>query len=154
MPELLQDLLLTGASVEISAAAKRPTINVLAYSGGLMNVPGWGPIVIDLSGLDLSSPQVSLLADHDASLNGIVGHGDTVPHFGDPLNMGALRRFLEADGIEVVIIDPVYLCLPCDINPANLFDIGRLLQSVSDVCKEVGATPILVHHLKKGVASP
>ncbi len=68
--------------------------------------------------------------------------------------MEAFRRFLDADGIEVVIIDPVYLCLPCDINPANLFDIGRLLRSVSDVCREAGATPVLVHHLKKTVANP
>ena len=79
---------------------------------------------------------------------------ETVPRFGDPVNMEAFRRFLDADGIEVVIIDPVYLCLPCDINPANLFDIGRLLRSVSDVCREAGATPVLVHHLKKTVANP
>lgn len=79
---------------------------------------------------------------------------DTVPRFGDPLNMEAFRRFLDADGIEVVIVDPVYLCLPCDINPANLFDIGRLLRSVSDVCKDAGATPILVHRLKKTVQNP
>jgi hypothetical protein len=79
---------------------------------------------------------------------------ETLPRFGDPVNMEAFRRFLDADGIEVVIIDPVYLCLPCDINPANLFDIGRLLRSVSDVCREAGATPVLVHHLKKTVANP
>jgi len=106
---------------------------------------------------------------------------DCVPHFGDAINMAprglrasyrsemrmdagattrsysywkAFRRFLEADGIEVVIVDPVYLCLPCDINPANLFDIGRLLRNVTEVCRDVGATPVLVHHLKKTVANP
>lgn len=79
---------------------------------------------------------------------------ETVPRFGDTKNMEAFRRFLEADAVEVVIIDPVYLCLPCDINPANLFDIGRLLRSVTDVRKAAGATPILVHHLKKTVANP
>ncbi|QDT32968.1 AAA family ATPase [Thalassoglobus polymorphus] len=79
---------------------------------------------------------------------------DTVPSFGDSLNMEAFRRFLKADGIEVVIVDPVYLCLPCDVNPANLFDIGRMLRNVNDVCQDVGATPVLVHHLKKTVANP
>ncbi|TWU13354.1 hypothetical protein CA54_21890 [Symmachiella macrocystis] len=54
----------------------------------------------------------------------------------------------------MAIIDPVYLCLPYDINPANLFDIGRMLRNVSDVCRDAGATPILVHHLKKGIANP
>ncbi len=78
---------------------------------------------------------------------------DTVPSFGDSLNMEAFRRFLEADGIEVVIVDPVYLCLPCDVNPANLFDICRMLRNVNDVCQDVGATPVLVHHLKKTMAT-
>ena len=40
-----------------------------------MNVPGWGPLVIDLAGLDLSAAQIGILADHDASLKGIIGHG-------------------------------------------------------------------------------
>ena len=91
-----ENLLLTGASVEISAAAKTPTINVLAYSGGLMNVPGWGTVVIDLAGLDLSSPQVSLLADHDASLKGIVGHGQAVVRDGKLLVMGTLADATDA----------------------------------------------------------
>lgn len=97
--------------------------------------------------------RVSKAAGVSLQETGII-FSDTVPHFGDPINMGALRRFLEADGIEVVIIDPIYLCLPCDVNPANLFDIGRMMRNVNDVCKDVGATPILVHHLKKGVANP
>ncbi|MCA9028940.1 MAG: hypothetical protein KDA86_27305, partial [Planctomycetaceae bacterium] len=95
MPEP-ENLLLTGASVEISAAAKTPTINVLAYSGGLMSVPGWGTVVIDLAGLDLSSPQVSLLADHDASLKGIVGHGQAVVRDGKLLVMGTLADATDA----------------------------------------------------------
>ncbi|MCA8999191.1 MAG: hypothetical protein KDA80_19480, partial [Planctomycetaceae bacterium] len=91
-----ENLLLTCASVEISAAAKTPTINVLAYSGGLMNVPGWGTVVIDLAGLDLTSPQVSLLADHDASLKGIVGHGQAVVRDGKLLVMGTLADATES----------------------------------------------------------
>lgn len=35
-----------------------------------MNVPGRRPVVIDLASLDLSNPQVTLLADHDATLKG------------------------------------------------------------------------------------
>ena len=40
-----------------------------------MNVPGWGPVVIDLAGLDLSAPQVSILANHNATRKGVVLHG-------------------------------------------------------------------------------
>jgi len=64
--------------VEITArladGAKLPRVDVVAYTGGIMTVPGFGPAVVDLAGLDITAA-VPLLADHDASLNGIVGSG-------------------------------------------------------------------------------
>ncbi|MBI1373921.1 MAG: hypothetical protein GC159_14455 [Phycisphaera sp.] len=74
---MTDNLLLAAPEVEIEAGAepKRPRINIVAYSGGLMSVPGWGPVAIDLAGLDASG-QVPLLADHDARVGGIVGHGE------------------------------------------------------------------------------
>lgn len=70
------ELLLSAAEVEIQATdSQPPAVAITAYSGGLMNVPGWGPLVIDLAGLDVSAAQIGILADHDASLKGIVGHG-------------------------------------------------------------------------------
>jgi len=70
-------LLLTASSVEVEAAAKgaRPRISVVAYTGGVMRVPGWGDLAIDLAGLETAG-QVPLLADHDARVGGIVGHGE------------------------------------------------------------------------------
>ena len=67
------DLLLTAAGVEIEAAGKdaRPKISVVAYTGRIMRVPGWGDIAIDLAGLEAGG-QVPLLADHNAS----VGSGE------------------------------------------------------------------------------
>ena len=90
------DLSLKCSSVNVSAAAKTPTINVLAYSGGMMSVPGWGPVVIDLAGLDLSNPHVGILSDHDASLKGIVGRGQAVVRDGKLLVMGTLADATEA----------------------------------------------------------
>jgi len=69
------DILLTAGTVEIRATGKTPTVHIVAYSGGLMTVPGWGPVVIDLAGLDIPASQVGILADHDSTLKGIVGHG-------------------------------------------------------------------------------
>jgi len=70
-------------TVEIQAKgegeAKRPTISILAYSGGIISVGGWGKVALDLSGLELPK-QVPLLADHDSNLSGIVGYG--VPRVG------------------------------------------------------------------------
>ena len=51
-----------------------PTVEILAYNGGLMNVGGFGPVVIDLAGLEMGQ-SVPLLADHQANLSGIVGQG-------------------------------------------------------------------------------
>lgn len=79
---------------------------------------------------------------------------DTLPRFGDVVNLQAFRKFLEYDGIEVVVVDPAYLCLPSDVNAANLFDVGRVLRNVNEVCGQAGSTLVLAHHLKKGVANP
>ena len=79
---------------------------------------------------------------------------DTLPRFGDTLNLQAFRKFLEYDGIEVVVVDPAYLCLPGDVNAANLFDVGRVLRNVNDICGQAGSTLVLAHHLKKGVINP
>jgi len=40
-----------------------------------MRVPGWGDIALDLAGLDASG-QIPLLADHDARVSEVVGHGE------------------------------------------------------------------------------
>jgi len=95
MPETMQDILLTARGVEITAGAKQPTVSILAYSGGLMNVPGWGPLAIDLAGLDCGG-QVRILADHDASINGIVGHGQAEVKNGKLLVKGAIVPSSEA----------------------------------------------------------
>jgi phage head maturation protease len=71
----LDEILLAAPSVEIRAAGKPPAVTIVAYTGGLMTVPGWGPVAIELAGVDISAAQVSILADHDSRLSGIVGHG-------------------------------------------------------------------------------
>lgn len=71
------DLLIAVSQVEIQAAGKQPRVSIIAYSGGVMSVPGWGPVAIDLTGLDASG-RIALLADHDATVGGVVGHGTAV----------------------------------------------------------------------------
>ena len=85
-------------------------------------------------------------------LEGYVFWGFELPQLSDPTHLAALSEFIEANGIEVVIIDPLYLCLLSGnsrLDPANLFDVGPLLKRVADICLDAGATPILVHHLRK-----
>lgn len=72
-----------------------PRLEVVAYCGGLMSVPGWGPVVIALDGLDVGG-QVPLLADHDARVSGVVGHGEARIADGKLLVTGVLSGAGEA----------------------------------------------------------
>jgi len=56
-------LVLATGQVEIQATGKQPTVSIVAYTGGQMTVPGWGPVVIELSKLDTSASQISILAE-------------------------------------------------------------------------------------------
>ncbi len=63
-----------------------------------------------------------------------------------------LTEAVTANGLEVVILDPLYLSLLAGnstASAANMFDMGPLLSNLSNACLNAGATPILVHHTKK-----
>lgn len=83
------DIILTATGIEVACSEKLPRLDILAYCGGLMNVPGWGALAIDLAGLDLAG-QVRVLADHDSSLDGILGHGKAETHDGKLRVSGAI----------------------------------------------------------------
>jgi hypothetical protein len=90
-------------------------------------------------------------------LDGFAFWGFKLPFLGSPEQVEVLSAFIRENGIEVVIIDPVYLCLMGagpKIDPANLFDVGPLLKRVSDACLDAGATPIFAHHFRKNRDSP
>jgi replicative DNA helicase len=68
-----------------------------------------------------------------------------------------LKRGLSERRAEVVLIDPLYLSLlkgNTEINPGSIYGMGPLLMDVAHACSVVGATPILMHHGKKGAKSP
>jgi replicative DNA helicase len=66
-----------------------------------------------------------------------------------------LKAFLGALDVEVVVIDPLYLCLlsgGAGVSAASLYEIGRLLWEAGQACLDAGATPVFVHHTTKGPA--
>ncbi len=78
MSTVTEDSLLLAAGevqIEASAGPASPKVTIVAYTGGLMTVAGWGAVALDLAGVDASAEQISILADHDSTLRGIVGHG-------------------------------------------------------------------------------
>ena len=67
-------------------------------------------------------------------------------------HLDKLTDAITANGLQVVILDPLYLSLLAGNSTAsatNLFDMGPLLFGLSSACLNAGATPILVHHTKK-----
>jgi hypothetical protein len=97
MTTAIDELLLSAAEVEIQAGGKPPSVTIVAYTGGLMVVPGWGPVVLDLAGIDASAEQVGILADHDATLKGIVGHGKAGVIDGRLLVQGTITPSTDAE---------------------------------------------------------
>lgn len=76
-------LALTASSVvfDLEAAAdgtpKRPTFSMLGYTGDVIRVGGYSvPIIVELSGIKLASPQIPILLDHESSQ--LVGQTQTV----------------------------------------------------------------------------
>ncbi|RIK72918.1 MAG: hypothetical protein DCC68_25720 [Planctomycetota bacterium] len=78
-----------------------------------------------------------------------------VPQLGNVLHTDALKAFIERHALEVLILDPTYLMMTSIGDDAgNLFVVGSLLKSLADLAQQTGITPLLCHHLKKGVADP
>lgn len=77
--------------------------------------------------------------------------GLTLPRLGSAADRKELRCLIRDEGVEVVIVDPLYLCLGGDrpVAASNLFEVGPVLARFADACRRAGATPVLVHHATK-----
>lgn len=87
-----------------------------------------------------------------ADIGGLVFSED-LPRFGSLEHEDALRRFIMDDELEVVVIDPAYLCLP-GADAGNLFAQGDLLRGMSKVCTDTGCMMVLAHHTRKTKTDP
>lgn len=104
-------LLTFSADVELQAAESDDApvpVRILAYSGGIMNVPGHGNVVIDLSDLELAA-SVTLLSDHENKRDAVLGPANAEIRDGAVLVAGTLSRKssaareiidLHADGVK------------------------------------------------------
>lgn len=78
---------------------------------------------------------------------------DAVPRFDNKQSMDSFGDMISSKGIEIVAIDPAYLCMSGD-DAGNLFKQGAMLKEIAELCQKQGATLILAHHTKKSVAEP
>ena len=78
--------------------------------------------------------------------------GVKLPKFGSPAHARALDQEIKRRGVEVVIIDCLYLCGVSGDSSRNQFDMGELLKSIGDVFVQNDCTLVLLHHTTKHIA--
>jgi hypothetical protein len=82
--------------------------------------------------------------------------GFRLPRLGSDSDCRELGALVTEHSIEVVIIDPLYLCLIAGgetVSASNLFEVGAVLLRVAETCSKAGATLVVVHHSTKGAAA-
>lgn len=75
--------------------------------------------------------------------------GFKLPKLDDPLEVADLVEELKAEGIDFVIIDPLYRSLRVGSDASNIFAMGERLEQIAEQIHRAGLTPILVHHFRK-----
>lgn len=70
----------TGSATITAKAGKPATVVIVAYTGGMMQPPGFPPLVVNTAGV-LFGERITLLADHDNKTGSVVGYG--VPEVSD-----------------------------------------------------------------------
>jgi hypothetical protein len=76
-----------------------------------------------------------------------------LPMLSKQQDLAALTEFLGSNKIDVVFIDPLFLCLldlASSNSATNLYAIGPVLRAAAQACLQGGATPIFAHHSTKG----
>ncbi|WP_298863727.1 bifunctional DNA primase/polymerase [uncultured Gimesia sp.] len=71
------------------------------------------------------------------------------PSLQNAIDVNFIRQTIEELEIEVLFIDPVYLCMSLGDSASNLFSVGEKLKPLSNLVQETGCTIILIHHTRK-----
>ena len=110
-------------------------VGFLSGEGGLSVLQDYATRVAASKGLGL------------ADVSGLVW-SDRLPRLDNRQHLAALGAFLLEHEIGVVVFDPLYMCCPGG-RAENLMVQGEVLGNLLDACRDRGATPVLVHHLRK-----
>ena len=87
--------------------------------------------------------KASLAGEHDPAAFHL---SPMLPRFDQPLD--SLEALLVEKKIEVLIIDPVYLCMN-GTDAENMFVMGQQYGKIANLCTRLKITPILAHHVTK-----
>ncbi|MFO0881547.1 MAG: AAA family ATPase [Gemmataceae bacterium] len=75
------------------------------------------------------------------------------PRMNDPHERQKVCEEIHRTRAGLVIIDPLYLCglASSSYSSSNLFEMGEFLSTIEAAVLSMGATPVLVHHMVKGI---
>lgn len=86
------------------------------------------------------------------TLAGMLHWCTDLPVLSDQMAMSIFIKELADRGVEVVFLDPFYLCLG-DVKASDVFEMGNVLRSVASWFTRNGITMYLLHHSQKGLAT-
>ena len=72
-----------------------------------------------------------------------------LPRLGQPQTKRDLTKFIRDLALDVVVVDPAYLCLDLGDDAGNLFAVGKKLAELTDIMHNTGCTIGIVHHNRK-----
>jgi hypothetical protein len=126
------------------AVRRRRRVGMLSGESGEAALRSTGRRVCAARGVDLAGLEVLW--------------GFELPQLANPAHVAAVTAGVEDECLEVLIVDPAYLCLLSgspdrDINAANIFHTGPLLLTLTRACKEAGCMLSILHHARKAVAN-
>lgn len=138
---LLADLALslgTGTPFLGEFEAVRSTVAIISGESGQFTLQETARRIAAAKGVDLASASVFW--------------GFRLPQLANPMHLQALETAIGENSLDVLMIDPAYLCLLAGtqgLNAANVFDMGPLLLGLSELGQRTGCTMIVAHHCRK-----
>lgn len=104
-----------------------------------------------------SARQVCLSRDLTSRDIANVFWGFTLPQLTNAEHLAVIRKTIEDNGLECIVIDPFYLTVlagNAGVDVKSMFEMGPLLNDVARTCIEAGCTPIIAHHFTKKREDP
>lgn len=74
-----------------------------------------------------------------------------LPKLGQPGTLQFLVDYIKLHSLQLLVIDPAYLCLPIGDGASNQFIVGPMLQPLAEAMKLTGCTIIICCHTRKNM---
>lgn len=72
-----------------------------------------------------------------------------LPKLGQPDTVNNIVTYIRQHKLELLILDPAYLCMPLGDSAGNMFIVGAMLADLTQIMAQTGCTIILCHHTRK-----